>query len=109
MITPVGCTDQRMSPSPSSHLSTLHSVVARCSSYTSIVHQEKDCDLSALGATLSLNRLIQTSVEWLVILQRLEEERKTDVPAVSCRLDHIVLLLIRSDRVTFQVQQSSAD
>ena len=83
-----------MSPSPSSQLSTLHPVMARCSSYTSIVHQEKDSELSVPGGTVSLNRLIQTSVEWLVILQRLEEERKTDVPAVSCRLVHIILLLV---------------
>jgi len=82
-----------MSPSPSSsssQLSTLHPVIARCSSYTSIVHQEKESDLSVPGATLSLDRLIQTSVEWLVILQRLEEERKTDVPAVSCRCSKAV-------------------
>ena len=105
MITTVGCQDQRMSPSPSAQLSPLYPVVARCSSYTSIVHQEKESDLSVPGAALSLARLIQTSVEWLVILQRLEEERKTDVPAVSCRLVHIVLLMllvIRSDRGTFR-------
>ena len=100
-----------MSPSPSSQLSSLHPVMARCSSYTSIVHQEKDSELLVPGGTISLNRLIQTSVEWLVILQRLEEERKSDVPAVSCRLVHIVLVvLISSDHdLTFQVQQSSAD
>ena len=96
MINTVGCQHQRMSPSPSSsssQLSTLHPVIARCSSYTSIVHQEKESDLSVPGATLSLDRLIQTSVEWLVILQRLEEERKTDVPAVSCRLVDICLVV----------------
>ena len=74
-----------MSPSPSSHLSTLHSVVARCSSYTSIVHQEKESEFLAPGSIVTLQRLIMTTVEWLVILQRLEEERKTDLPAVSCR------------------------
>ena len=97
MINTVGCEDQRMSPSPASNLSTLqslHPVMARCSSYTSIVHQEKEGELSVPGGAPSLNRLIQTSVEWLVILQRLEEERKTDVPAVSCRLVHIILLLV---------------
>ena len=100
MITTVGCQDQRMSPSPSAQLSPLHPVVARCSSYTSIVHQEKDSqELSVPGAAASLDRLIQTSVEWLVILQRLEEGRKTDGPAVSCRLAHIILIVLvaRSD------------
>ena len=94
MINTVGCKDQRMSPSPSSQLSDLHPVIARCSSYTSIVHQEKDSDLSVPGGTISLNRLVQTSVEWLVILQRLEEERKTDVPAVSCRLVHMIVYCV---------------
>ena len=94
MINTVGCEDQKMSPSPSSQLSPLHPVVARCSSYTSIVHQEKDSELLVPGVAASLNRLIQTSVEWLVILQRLEEERKTDVPAVSCRWVHIAVLLL---------------
>lgn len=90
MINTVCCEDQRMSPSPSSQLSTLHPVMARCSSYTTIVHQEKEGELSVPGGTTSLTRLIQTSVEWLVILQRLEEERKTDVPAVSCRCSKAV-------------------
>ena len=74
-----------MSPSPSSQLSTLHPVMARCSSYTSIVHQEKESEFLAPGSIVTLQRLIMTTVEWLVILQRLEEERKTDLPAVSCR------------------------
>ena len=86
-----------MSPSPSSQLSDLHPVIARCSSYTSIVHQEKDSELAVPGGTISLNRLVQTSVEWLVILQRLEEERKTDVPASSCRLVHIIVYCYKSE------------
>ena len=74
-----------MSPSPSGVLSPLHPVIARCSSYTSLVHQEKENEGVSPGSIVSLQRLITTTVEWLVILQRLEEERKTDLPAVSCR------------------------
>ena len=74
-----------MSPSPSLSMSALHPVLARYSSYTSIVHQEQESESQPPSNALSVQRLIQTTVEWLVILQRLEEERKTDIPAVSCR------------------------
>ena len=76
-----------MSPSPSSVSMSLHPVVARCNSYTSIVHQEKDILPQHQN---NLPSLVQCLVEWLVVLQRLEEERKTDLPPVSCRCNKAV-------------------
>lgn len=92
VLRPLSKKRAEMSPSPSVQLSSLHPVIARprCSSYTSIVHQEKESDFLTPPAILSLQRLIQTTVEWLVILQRLEEERKTDLPAVLCRCSKAV-------------------
>ena len=66
---------------------SLHPVVARCNSYTSIVHQEKDILPQHQN---NLPSLVQCLVEWLVVLQRLEEERKTDLPPVSCRCNKAV-------------------
>ena len=55
--------------------------MARCnSSYTSLVYQEKE---PVSGPSLST--MIQSLVEWLIILQRLEEERRSDMPPVFCR------------------------
>ena len=67
---------EAMSPSPS-----WVSGLARCnSSYTSLVYQEKEPQ-----AGPSLAAMLQTLVEWLIVLQRLEEERRSDVPPVFCR------------------------
>ena len=67
---------EAMSPSPS-----WVSGLARCnSSYTSLVYQEKEP-----LAGPSLAAMLQTLVEWLIVLQRLEEERRSDVPPVFCR------------------------
>jgi len=76
-----------MSPSPSSVSMSLHPVVARCNSYTSIVHQEKEFSHQHQN---NLHSLVQCLVEWLVVLQKLEEERKTDLPPVSCRCNKAV-------------------
>ena len=78
-----------MSPSPcvTQCVSMPIMAVARCNSYTTFVHQ--DVDISPLHQT-SLNSLVQCVVEWLVILQRLEEERKLDMPPVSCRCNKAV-------------------
>ena len=73
---------ETMSPSPAS-VSGMRSgpAMARCnSSYTSLVYQEKEP-----LAGPSLATMIQSLVEWLIILQRLEEERRSDMPPVFCR------------------------
>ena len=76
-----------MSPSPAAVSAALHSVVqARCS-YTSLVYQDKE---AASSQTSRTQDLVQCLVEWLVVLQRLEEERKADLPPVFCRCSKAV-------------------
>jgi len=76
-----------MSPSPAAVSAALHPVVqARCS-YTSLVYQDKEAASSQTSRTQDLVRCL---VEWLVVLQRLEEERKADLPPVFCRCSKAV-------------------
>ena len=76
-----------MSPSPAAVSAALHPVVqARCS-YTSLVYQDKETASSQTSRTQDLVRCL---VEWLVVLQRLEEERKADLPPVFCRCSKAV-------------------
>ena len=76
-----------MSPSPAAVSAALHPVVqARCS-YTSLVYQDKEAASSQTSRTQDLVRCL---VEWLVVLQRLEEERKADLPPVFCRYSKAV-------------------
>ena len=71
-----------MSPFPAfeSGLRTGSSMAQRNSSFTSLVYQEKK-PLSGH----SLDTMIQSLVEWHSVLQRLEEERRSDIPQVYCR------------------------
>jgi len=71
-----------MSPFPAfeSGLRTGSSMAQRNSSFTSLVYQEKK-PLSGH----SLDTMIQSLVEWHIVLQRLEEERRSDIPQVYCR------------------------
>ena len=76
-----------MSPSPASMISEHSSpVVARYSSYTSVVHQEK----TMTSSSVNLGSLVQCMVEWLVVLEKLEEERKMYPVSVVCRCDKAV-------------------
>ena len=72
-----------MSPSPAS-VTSLHPgpIIARCNSYTTLVHHEQKLSQQTPN---NLNTLVQALVEWLVVLQRLEEERRMDLPPVHCR------------------------
>jgi len=68
-------------PSPAT-LPTLHPVLARRSSYTSMVHQEVGDQKST---ACSVDKLTQCLVEWLVVLQGVAEDREVDLPPVNCR------------------------
>ena len=59
-------------------------LVARCNSYTTLVHHEINQKRTQQTPN-NLNTLVQAFVEWLVVLQRLEEERRMDLPPVNCR------------------------
>eukprot|EP00092_Neocalanus_flemingeri_P011582 GFUD01012483.1.p1 GENE.GFUD01012483.1~~GFUD01012483.1.p1 ORF type:complete len:359 (+),score=118.49 GFUD01012483.1:64-1140(+) len=74
-------------PSPAS-LPSLYPVLARRSSYTSIVHQEKE--MIQTISSCSVPKLAQCLAEWLVVLQGVAEERETDLPAVNCRCSKAV-------------------
>jgi len=69
-------------PSPATFPS-LHPVMARRSSYTSVVHQEEESSHSTVSC--SVPRLAQCLAEWLVVLQGVAEERELDIPDVNCR------------------------
>lgn len=68
-------------PSPAT-LPSLHPVLARRSSYTSMVHEEMQ---EQKPSSCSVDKLAQSLVEWLVVLQGVAEEREVDLPAVNCR------------------------
>jgi len=68
-------------PSPAT-LPSLYQVVPRRSSYTSMVHQDKEL---SKGSSCSVHKLAQCLAEWLVVLQGVAEERELDLPAVYCR------------------------
>jgi len=68
-------------PSPAT-LPSLHPVLARRSSYTSMVHQEVGDQKTT---ACSVDKLTQCLVEWLVVLQGVAEEREVDLPPVNCR------------------------
>jgi len=68
-------------PSPAT-LPILHPVLARRSSYTSMVHQEVGDQKST---ACSVDKLTQCLVEWLVVLQGVAEDREVDLPPVNCR------------------------
>lgn len=68
-------------PSPAT-LPSHHPVLARRSSYTSMVHKEREQNIR--GGS-SVPKLAQCLAEWLVVLQGVAEEREMDLPAVNCR------------------------
>jgi len=68
-------------PSPAT-LPSLHPVLARRSSYTSMVHQEVGDQKTT---ACSVDKLTQCLVEWLVVLQGVAEDREVDLPPVNCR------------------------
>jgi len=77
-------------PSPAT-LPSLHPVLARRSSYTSMVHQDAETEkLMMMGNSCSVHKLAQCLAEWLVVLQGVAEEREIDLPAVSCRCSKAV-------------------
>jgi len=73
-------------PSPAT-LPSLHPVLARRTSYTSMVHQEQGEQRTTQS---SVDKLAQCLVEWLVVLQGVAEEREVDLPAVNCRCNKAV-------------------
>jgi len=73
-------------PSPAT-LPSLYQVVPRRSSYTSMVHQDREL---TKGSSCSVHKLAQCLAEWLVVLQGVAEERELDLPAVNCRCSKAV-------------------
>lgn len=73
-------------PSPAT-LPSQYQVVPRRSSYTSMVHQDKE---QIKGSSCSVHKLAQCLAEWLVVLQGVAEERELDLPAVNCRCSKAV-------------------
>jgi len=77
-------------PSPAT-LPSLHPVLARRSSYTSLVHEEEVVDkMQNSGGSCSVDKLAQCLAEWLVVLQGVAEEREVDLPSVNCRCSKAV-------------------